>query len=847
MRLPTSTYRLQIRESFDLDAAAALTDYLSELGVDWAYLSPLLKAATGSDHGYDVVDPAAVDPARGGAEALDRFNAAARAQGLGILIDIVPNHLGIADPQENAWWADVLRNGRDSPFADYFDIDWDFGGGKLRLPILGGTLESAIEGGELSVIDDSLRYFETVLPLAPGTGRGELAAVVAAQHYELMNWQRADDELNYRRFFAVNTLAGIRVESPEVFEASHVEILRWVREGIADGLRVDHPDGLADPGGYLDALEAATDNAPVWVEKILEGDEQLPALWATAGTTGYEALGDIDRVLVDPSGRAALDALDARLRDHTEPIDWATLIHDTKRAVADGILRSEILRLERELHAGDPSTSSGSAGTQVPEALRLERELHAGDPSTSSGSAGAQVPEALRLERELHAGDPSTSSGSAGAQVPEAAAVSEAAAVPEALEGPAVADALAELLACFPVYRSYLPVGEEHLIEAARLAREFRPDLVAIVDALLPILSDPTQPVAIRFQQTSGMVMAKGVEDTAFYRYNRLSSLTEVGGDPAEFSIGVDEFHRRQVARQASHPAGLTTLTTHDTKRGEDTRARISVLSELPDEWASTLAILQELAPLADQVLAGLLWQSIVGAWPASRERLHEYATKAAREAGSSTTWTSPDAGFETAMHAMIDSVFDNPAVAATVDEFVKRVQRAGWSNSLTAKVIQLTAPGIPDVYQGSELWETSLVDPDNRREADFDLRRLLLAAVQHELPPIDETGAAKLLVTTRALRLRRDRPELFTRYAAIPVLGESAGHAVAFDRGGAITVGTRLSLGLTERGWGATEMVLPGHPLVDAITGREYLGGAILLADLLAAYPVALLAPRES
>jgi (1->4)-alpha-D-glucan 1-alpha-D-glucosylmutase len=765
VRLPSSTYRLQIRESFDLDAAAALTDYLADLGVDWAYLSPILRAAAGSDHGYDVVDHSLVDPARGGREALDRFSTAARSRELGILIDIVPNHMGVADPQENAWWRDVLQHGRDSRFANHFDIDWDFGGGRVRLPILGGTLEDALANGELSIADGSLHYFDTVLPLAPGTGRGELADVVAAQHYELMNWQRADYDLNYRRFFAVNTLAGIRVELPEVLDASHLEILRWVREGIADGLRVDHPDGLADPGGYLDALAAATDNAPVWVEKILEGEEQLPAFWATAGTTGYDALGDVDRVLVDPSGRATLDALDARLRGRDEPIDWATLIHGTKRAVADGILRSEVLRLEREL--------------------------------------------------------------------------------PAAFEG--AADALAELLACFPVYRSYLPVGEEHLLEAARLARQYRPELTATIEALLPILCDPTQPAAIRFQQTSGMVMAKGVEDTAFYRYNRLSSLTEVGGDPAEFSIGVAEFHRRQLARQAGHPASLTTLSTHDTKRGEDTRARISVLSEVPDRWAATLDRLHELAPLDDAVLADLLWESIVGAWPASRERLHEYATKAAREAGSSTKWTSPNEPFESAMHGMIDAVFDDPEVTRLVTGFVAEIRRAGWSNSLTAKLIQLTAPGIPDVYQGSELWETSLVDPDNRRQVDFDLRRLLLVAVQHELPKIDETGAAKLLVTTRALHLRRDRPDLFTRYAPLPVLGESARHALAFDRGGAIVVGTRLSLALAESGWGDTELVLPGRPLVDVITGRELEGGPRKLADLLSIYPVALLAPIES
>ena len=766
MTLPSSTYRLQVRESFDLDAAAEITQYLADLGVDWVYFSPLLKAEPGSDHGYDVVDHSLVDPTRGGATGLDRASAAARALGLGVLIDIVPNHMGVATPKENAWWWDVLKSGRESRYAEAFDIDWDFGDGRLRIPVLGGSLEDAILGDELRIDGDELFYFDTAFPIAVGTGDGELGDILARQHYELVNWQRADAELNYRRFFAVNTLAAIRVELPWVFDESHAEIVRWVREGLADGIRVDHPDGLADPGGYLDALAAAIDNAPVWVEKILEGDEQLPAFWATAGTTGYDALADVDRVLVDPSGRAALDALDARLRGRERALDWTALIHGTKRAIADGILRSEVLRLERELR--------------------------------------------------------------------------------HPVEG--AADALAELLACFPVYRSYLPVGEEHLDEAAKLAKYYRPELADAIDALLPVLRDPSQPAAVRFQQTSGMVMAKGVEDTAFYRFNRLSSLTEVGADPAEFSIDVDEFHRRQLSRQASLPASLTTLSTHDTKRGEDTRARISVLAEIPERWQQTLERLRALAPLSDGALANLLWEAVIGAWPASRDRLHNYAEKASREAGSSTSWTAPNLEFETEMHAMIDAVFDDAEVAGVVEGFVAEIEQAGWSNSLTAKLIQLAAPGIPDVYQGSELWETSLVDPDNRRPVDFDIRRLYLSAIASGAQPaIDETGAAKLLVTTRSLRLRRDNPDLFTRYAPLPVLGDAAGHAVAFDRGGAVAVGTRLPLGLIARGgWGDAEVVLPGHPLVDVITGRRFEGGQQSLGNLFAVYPVALLAPTE-
>ena len=762
MSVPVSTYRVQVRASFDLFATAAIVDYLHDLGVDWIYLSPLLQAEEGSDHGYDVVDHSRVDASRGGAAGLAALSAAARAKGMGVLVDIVPNHVGVATPAQNAWWWDLLLGGRASKYAEAFDVDWEFSP-KLRIPVLG-------DDPTLSVIDGQLDYFGLRFPIAPGTGGGTPEEVHARQNYELVDWRRADAELNYRRFFAVNSLAGIRVEVPWVFEESHREIVRWFDEGLIDGLRVDHPDGLLDPGRYLDDLATATGSAYVLVEKILEGDERMPAHWQAAGTTGYDALGDIDRVLVDPRGRVRLDRLEDALHDDEDAPKWADLIHDTRRGIADGILRSEILRIARSL--------------------------------------------------------------------------------PEALEGPAsrasasVADAIAELTACFPVYRSYLPYGVEHLDAAASDAARRRPDLIPALDVLVPLLSDPAHPAAQRLQQTTGMVMAKGVEDTAFYRYSRLASLTEVGGDPAEFSITLDEFHARQETRHAVFPASLTTLSTHDTKRGEDVRARIDVLSEVPDDWRATLARLRELAPLGDGPLENLLWESLVGAWPASRERLHAYAEKAAREAGNSTGWATPDGDFEHRMHALIDSAFDNPEVAAVVGGFVDRVSAPGWSNSLAAKLIQLTAPGVPDVYQGSELWEDSLVDPDNRRAVDFDIRALVLAAIDKGAhPAIDSTGAAKLLVTTRALRLRRDHPELFTRYTALAALGEAADHLVAFDRGGAVTLATRLPVGLDARGgWGDTVVLLPQRPVVDVITGTEFEGGELRVADILTRYPVALL-----
>jgi (1->4)-alpha-D-glucan 1-alpha-D-glucosylmutase len=811
VKAPVSPYRIQVRPSFDLDAVAGIVDYLHDLGADWVYLSPLLESEAGSDHGYDVVDHSRVDAARGGPEALERAAAAAHAHGMGVLADLVPNHVGVATPAAMAWWWDVLANGRGSRYAEAFDIDWDFGGGRLRIPVLGSAddvtalrLVAAADGDGLE-----LRYWDHRFPVASGTAEpgDDPVAVHARQHYELVDWRRADHDLNYRRFFAVNTLAAIRVEVPWVFDESHVEVLRWLRDGLVDGLRVDHPDGLLDPGGYLEQLAERTSGAYVLVEKILEGPERMPPGWPTDGTTGYDALADIDRVLVDPAGEAPLTALDTRLRGG-EPVDWAEMIHGTKRAIADGILRSEVLRLDRTL--------LDAVAEPVPSVAEPVEASPASVPSTSSGTP----PSLAEPVEASPAAVPSTSSGT-------------------------VADAVAELLAWFPVYRSYLPFGVEHLHGAAERTVRHRPELGPIVARLLPILSDPGHPAAQRFQQTSGMVMAKGVEDTAFYRYTRLTSLTEVGGDPAEFAIGVDEFHARSRDRHERMPRSMTTLSTHDTKRGEDVRARLDVIAEVPGEWTAILDELRELAPLGDGPLEHLLWQAIVGAWPASRERLHAYADKAAREAGNSTTWSEPDAAFEARMHALVDAVFDDERVAAIVGRAVALLEAPGWSNSLSAKLIQLTAPGVPDVYQGSELWEQSLVDPDNRRPVDFDLRRRILTMLDAgALPQVGAGGAAKLLVTSRALRLRRDRPDLFGDYVPLAASGAAADHLIAFDRGGAIAFATRLPVGLAARGgWGDTVIDIGSAPVVDVITGRRHAGGELRVAELLDRYPVALLA----
>jgi (1->4)-alpha-D-glucan 1-alpha-D-glucosylmutase len=429
--------------------------------------------------------------------------------------------------------------------------------------------------------------------------------------------------------------------------------------------------------------------------------------------------------------------------------------------------------------------------------------------------------EVLRLERDL--------ARSMGGPLPEASV-----------------DAIAELLTCFPVYRSYLPDGRQYLDAAAQRAAARRPDLAAAIAAIVPVLADPRRPVAVRFQQTSGMVMAKGVEDRAFFRFDGLTSLTEVGADPAEESVDVNEFHRRQHDRQDGRATSLTALSTHDTKRAEDVRARISVLAEVADEWTRALRELRRVAPLPDPAFEQLFWQATVGAWPITLERLRAYAVKAGREAATGTSWIDPDARFEATVGDVVERVFDDPSVRDCVEWMVALVEAPGRVNSLSAKLIALTIPGVPDVYQGSELWDLSLVDPDNRRPVDYAERAALLGELDAGwLPPVDGSGAAKLLVTSRALRLRRDRPELFTRYEPRHAIGPAAAHVVAFDRGGAVTVATRLPIGLERTGgWRGTTIEVGRGAVQDMLTGARYPAGPIQLDQLLSHYPVALLIP---
>ncbi|HKF87942.1 MAG TPA: malto-oligosyltrehalose synthase [Propionibacteriaceae bacterium] len=748
MPIPSSTYRLQVKREFTLHDAAALTGYLADLGVGSVYLSPLLQATIGSDHGYDTTDVTQLDRDRGGEEGLRELQSAARAAGLGLVIDIVPNHLGISAPPENPAWWDVLRRGQDSEYARWFDIDWSRG--RILVPILGDDPTLRIEDGEL-------RYFEHRFPLAPGSweqGDGP-EAVHGRQHYQLVHYSRGNSELNYRRFFAITTLAGVRQEDPAVFEATHSQVQRWIDAGI-DGLRIDHPDGLVDPAGYLMRLRGIAPNAWITVEKILETGEELPAGWPVSGTTGYDAMREVNGVFVDPAQAAAFTDLYQRLSG-----DRRTLgehVEAAKRMVVTELLPAEIRRMS--------------------------------------------------------------------------------ALVPDIAEANA---ALAEVAVAFEVYRSYLPEGAEYLDRALNRAAERRPELRPVIDQLGPRLHDPRDELARRLQQLTGATMAKGVEDTAYYRYARFVALNEVGGDPNEFGIPLEEFHRLQTIRQDRAPDSMTSLSTHDTKRGEDVRARLAVLSELPDDWGRFAERFLTSTKIPNSAFGYFLAQSLAGTGPIERRRMHAYAEKAMREAADGTRWTAPDGAFEASVHEAVDAAFDEPQLRAAWNELDALITGPGWSNALGQKLVQLTMPGVPDVYQGSEIWENSLVDPDNRRPVDFAARMALLGRVDDGRPTVDETGIAKLWITRQALRLRREHPDWFRSYQPVEGLGSARDHIVGFDRGGAITLATRLPVRLAATGsWGDTRLTLR-RAYVDQLTGRIAQGDA-LIADLLADYPVALL-----
>jgi (1->4)-alpha-D-glucan 1-alpha-D-glucosylmutase len=820
-RAPGSTYRLQLTPEFGFADAADAADYLADLGVTHAYLSPVLDAVPGSQHGYDVTDHARIRPELGGEEGFRALAKRLHARGLGIILDIVPNHMAVpADVSLNRQLWSVLRDGRDSPYATWFDIDWAAEDNRMLLPVLSGPLESCLDdlwvessGGPDG--EPVLRYFDHVLPLSPGTVRLPMRGLLESQHYLLTRWQDAATRLNWRRFFDIATLIGIRVEDQAVFDATHEVIVGLVAEGLVDGLRVDHPDGLADPRGYLGRLAAVTEGAWVVVEKILEPDETLPSDWVCAGTTGYDALRVVDGLFLDPAGGDALSAEYVRFcrgsGDHNPVRRFADVAMPAKREIANGSLTAEVTRLARLFCSFSPGVVEDD-----------------------------------------------------------------------------VRQVLTEVLAAFPVYRAYVhagevpsPVAEATIREAVNGAKQRLPRRLRGLAADLGVAALGTRgPVsgaagrvgefAVRFQQTTGPVQAKGVEDTACYRWSRLISLNEVGCNPDLFGADPDEFHATARRLTADWPATMTTLSTHDTKREEDVRARLAVLAEIPQEWGGQVRRWHERAmslrsPETDAVVIDpdteyLLWQTVVGAWPISGERLTGYLRKAIREAKRQTSWVSPNEQYEAAVLGLAARALDDPELAGSIESFVARIAGDAAVNSLGAKLVQLTMPGVPDVYQGCEVAALSLVDPDNRREVGIarirsDLRDLDTSAgvsLRGDLAhgDLDFFGRVKLFVTSRALRLRRARPEWFAGdYEPLAASGPAAGHAVAFRRGGrAVTVATRLPVSLRSHGgWQDTTLPLPRGAWANLLTGTVHRGTAVPMTELTGRLPVALLVSEPS
>ncbi|MFI5747049.1 malto-oligosyltrehalose synthase [Streptomyces sp. NPDC051644] len=784
---PTATYRLQLQPDFPFSAAGHAVPYLATLGVSHLHLSPVLEAVPGSRHGYDIVDHGRVRAELGGEEGLRELARTAREHGLGLVVDIVPNHMA-AVPRHNHALREVLREGSGSPYARWFDIDWAAGGGKVLLPVLAGRIGDEI--GRFRVDGEVLRYGEQEFPLRTGTARLPLPELLDAQHYRLGWWRLARTELNYRRFFTISDLIGVRVEDPEVFAATHSKILELVRDGVIDGLRIDHPDGLADPAAYLERLSAATDGRWTVVEKILGRTEPLPAGWAVAGTTGYDALHRIDGLFVDPMGAAELVG---RYREYAQPAgdrggDWTSTVRRAAYRVVTHELAAEtglLTRLAVRICAGDPALRDHAPWTLHTAVRELLVRVPVYRPYATAGGPRTATAEATLTD----------------------AAVRDAKAV--------------------------FSVPEE--ASAVEVVREL---------ALGRLGEGPDQAAfCARFAQTASALRAKSVEDTAFYRYVPLISANEVGGDPGQPAVTPEEFHAFCARLARDWPATGTALTTHDTKRSADVRARVAVLTECPEQWSRLLAELGQVTPATapDAQLAWHAWQTAFGcARLPVREmagRLEPALLKAVRESGLFTSWTEPDPAYERAVTDFVAAgpAADNGPVREALERFAGTLDPYVRANVLGAALVQLTMPGVPDLYQGTEREYVALVDPDNRRP----------------FRPPSEDGALseKGELTAAALRLRRERPEVFGEsgaYAPLSAHGPAAAHCLAFCRSGeVVTAVTRLSLRLAESGgWRGTELTLPDDgPWTDVLApGRKFTGATVALAELFAKRPVALL-----
>jgi len=878
---PSSTYRLQLNSEFTLDDAAALTDYLCALGISHLYASPYLQAAPGSTHGYDVVDPRAVSVDLGGAEAHARLCRKLAECGMGQILDIVPNHMSLA--RTNLYWWDVLENGPYSRFARYFDVAWDEVEPHLRnkilVPILAGQYGRMLNEGKIRLVREGfrfeIRYEDHHLPIAPRTlgklldsaaniaGSDELRffshalaslpcpqmtdipgiearhhdktvllnllerlchenatacsgidraveqinatadsldAFLNEQNYRLSWWHTGQQDLGYRRFFDVNTLVGVLVGNERVFYETHELPLKWLREGILSGVRVDHPDGLRDPKLYFDRLRANAPDAWIVVEKILASHEALPFTWPVDGATGYEFINQINGLMIAPDGLAALDRIYTSFTGQT--VSYIQLCHDSKIEITQTTLGSDVNYLTN-LFAG------------ICESNREYRDY-------------------TRVE---------------------------------------VRRAIREIAASFPVYRTYVSPERDEVsaddvaaidraIESAKSARiDVEGNLFNFIRdvLLLRVKGERESEFVLRFQEFTGAVMAKGVEDTAFYCYNRLVSLNEVGGDPGNPLITLAEFHGNNQRAQSLQPYRMVTLTTHDTKRSEDVRARLNILSEIPQQFAEAIQRWSELAkPMRavalDHNTEYFYYQTLIGAWPISIDRATTYMEKATREAKQQTNWMNPNPEFDEALRHFIHDTLEHAPFVQQIEQFVATVRSAGWINSLAQTLLKCTVPGVPDTYQGSELWDLRLVDPDNRTPVDFPHRRALLA----ELPSLKPAeimqrmpeGVPKLWIIQRALALRKQSPEAFGKdgvYTPLLATGDRAGHCIAFLRGDdAITIVPRLPFTLAGQ-WQQTALELPAGKWRNVFTGEVHPGGTQKLAALLSIFPVALLAKEKT
>jgi (1->4)-alpha-D-glucan 1-alpha-D-glucosylmutase len=820
MGIPRATYRLQFNEHFRLPDALALVPYLAGLGISHVYASPLFKASPHSTHGYDVCDFNQLNPEVGTEADLKRLADELHTRKMGLILDIVPNHMGVASP-ENAWWWDVLAKGEKSEFAKHFDIDWKPAEkdlrGKILVPILGAELTDVLRRGELQLFRENgghvLGYHEHRLPIAPETAAklpteadalkrlnadfAGLEKLVQRQHYRLAFYERGDSQINYRRFFAVSTLAAVRVENEETFAATHALLRRWLDKGWLDGLRVDHPDGLRDPKKYLERLRALAGDRWVVVEKILETDESLPDDWPVQGTTGYDFLNQVNGLFVDASAEKALTDFYHSFTGAES--HYLPMLLQKKRDVLKTLLVAELNRLTGLLLAV-------AARDEVVKRFSM-----------------AEFKECL-----------------------------------------------AEVIACFPVYRSYVagapasdPADIASIKAAVHLACENRKDLpleiFAFVHALLlkPGRGAAAQNFVARFQQLTGAVMAKGAEDTAFYCYNRFASLNEVGGNPGQFGVSAGDFHRFVKRQKKGWPYTQLTTSTHDTKRAEDVRARLNVLSEIPDLWAQAVRRWSERnarhrqGDFPDRNAEYLYYQTLVGAWPLPEERAQAYVEKATHEAKEHTDWTRRNTDYEAALKNFISGTLRDSEFTQDLEEFVSRIADAAAVNSLGQTLIKLAAPGVPDIYQGCELWDFSLVDPDNRRPVDFARRRYFLEATGvltgEDAWKRRAEGVPKLWLIQKTLEMRgqiANYPDL--DYQPLDAKGVRGEHVAAFCRGGrVIAVVPRFYLKLNGD-WQDTVLELPAGIWVEEFSGHTF-SGIVRLAELLQKFPAALLVRKEN